>query len=152
MIRLSAVLKTGSQMRPVPTAIPTAAAIQTVLAVVSPRTCTWPWSASLTRVIRQLNLPWCELDRDLIQPVCWSRPGVFFGVATDKEHAARINERSLCYMLANTTMRLWSRLHPKRSLLGEGTFFRYVYQRALVQERRRKTSCESVLQFSTLVI
>jgi len=103
-------------------------------------------STSLTRVIRQLKLSWFEVDRNLIQPVCWSRPGVFFAIAGDKRHAARINERSICYMLANTTMRLWSRFHPHRSLLEDGTFFRYVYQRALAQVRHSNASCDCLLR------
>jgi len=88
-------------------------------------------STALTPVLSKLTIPWLQLGYDLIQPICWSQPGEFFVIRPDAEHAACFNERSICYMLSNNTAQGYAAAHPSRSLLDEGTFFRWLYNRAL---------------------
>jgi hypothetical protein len=88
-------------------------------------------SAALTVTLEELHVPWLQLGYDLIQPICWSRPGDFFAVGSRAQHACALNRRSLCYMLSKNTADGYARLHAPRSLLDEGTFFSYLLERAL---------------------
>ncbi len=75
-------------------------------------------SEALTATLHQLGTPWLDIDVDLIQPVCWSDPGVFFARADSSEHERVFNERALCYMLANTMNQGYLADHPEADLLA----------------------------------
>jgi hypothetical protein len=83
-------------------------------------------SHALTPVLREAGRPWRRLGYELIQPICWSRPGEFFRQGTPEEHAGRLNQRSLCYMLSHNMVQGFERDHPGRSLLEADTFFSYL--------------------------
>ena len=88
----------------------------------------------LTEILGTTTVPWRELPCEAIQPICWSQPGAFFEVATPAEHARRVNESSLCYMLSNTEIQKFRTAHPTRELLDSGTFFRYLVATALAAQ------------------
>jgi hypothetical protein len=88
-------------------------------------------SDALTATLEELHILWLQLGYDLIQPICWSRPHEFFAVGSRAQHRCALNSRSLCYMLSKNTADGYGRLHPSRSLLDEGTFFRYLLECAL---------------------
>ena len=88
-------------------------------------------SITLGATVQDLNLPWLEIDCELIEPVCWSVPEAFFATRTDRGHRAVYNERSFCYMLSKTNVDRFLGQWPKRSLLEPMSFFRYLHKRAL---------------------
>jgi hypothetical protein len=88
-------------------------------------------SDALTRVLKELKRPWLQIGYELVQPICWSQPELFFAIRAQDEHAAVFNERSICYMLANQVLTRYSQANPTSSLTDEGTFFQYIYNRAV---------------------
>ena len=90
----------------------------------------------LTEVLRATSAKWHELPCESIQPICWSRPETFFEIATEDEHERRFNQEALCYMISNTEVQKFLEKNPKRDLLEERTFFRYLLDRALGTEAK----------------
>ena len=88
----------------------------------------------LTTVLRSTDAPWLELDCEQIQPVCWSRPEMFFQEATVEQHARQVNPRALCYMLSNQNVQQCQRRNPRQNLLHDGSFFRHLLARAMQPE------------------
>jgi hypothetical protein len=88
-------------------------------------------SDALTSVLSELNRPWLQIGYELVQPICWSQPRLFFAIRQPAQHAAAFNERSICYMLANQVLRRYSQDNPVPSLIDEGTFFQYLYNCAV---------------------
>jgi hypothetical protein len=96
---------------------------------------------SLTETVRDLRRPWLQLGYDLIQPICWSRPELFFIRRSETAHEAELNRRSVCYMLSKTSIDAFVCANPDRSLLEEDTFFTFLYRHAMGAEKteaRRK--------------
>ena len=91
----------------------------------------------LTEIINNSVTPWLELACEVIQPVCWSQPEVFFALGTDAEHERAFNEQAICYMLSNNSLQKHQAAHPAGDLLAEGTFFRYLWQRSLGEKARQ---------------
>jgi hypothetical protein len=87
-------------------------------------------SYTLTETIRATNARWHRLGVELVQPVCWSQPGVFFHTAPDAEHARNFNDRAYAYMLSANMVGGYAAEHEGADLLTEGTFFRYLLRRA----------------------
>ena len=85
----------------------------------------------LTEILRASPEPWYELPCERIQPICWSDPGAFFQTDADEGHARIFDPQALCYMLSNTEVGKYRAAHPEADLLAEGTFFRYLLERAL---------------------
>ncbi len=85
---------------------------------------------ALTETIKETGARWRQIAVEMIQPVCWSRPEVFFEKADDREHARRFNDRSHCYMLSDNMARGYAAEHAGADLLAPGTFFRYLLRRA----------------------
>lgn len=88
-------------------------------------------SEPLTNVINSCTSPWLELACEEIQPVCWSEPERFFVRRSDAEHEQVFNEQAICYMLSNMAVQDYCKTHQLDDLLAEGSFFRYLSQRAL---------------------
>ncbi|MDR5748854.1 glycosyltransferase [Caballeronia sp. LZ029] len=88
-------------------------------------------SEPLTAVLEADSSGWHELPCERIQPICWSRPEVFFEEADDITHARAVDERALCYMLSNTTICKHAAAHPGTDPMQPRTFFRYLLRRAL---------------------
>ena len=84
----------------------------------------------LTDLLKTTDVPWRELPCELIQPVCWSRPEVFFAVADRAEHERSYNDISYCYMLSNTEIRKHTARHPESALMREGSFFRFLLEKS----------------------
>ena len=87
----------------------------------------------LTELLKTTDVPWHELACELIQPVCWSRPEVFFAVANDAEHARALDPAACCYMLSNTEIRKHQATHPRQSLSADATFFSYLLKQSLTR-------------------
>jgi GT2 family glycosyltransferase len=85
----------------------------------------------LTAILRTSPEPWHELPCERIQPICWSDPGAFFRIDTDEGHARIFDPQAFCYMLSNTEVGKYRTVHPGADLLADGTFFRYLLERAL---------------------
>lgn len=88
-------------------------------------------SEPLTEIIRTSNEQRYELQCELIQPVCWSRPEVFFQIDHPADHERNFDEQAICYMLSNNSIKQFTAANPGRNLLDEGTFFRYLLKKAL---------------------
>ena len=87
-------------------------------------------SYALTETIAEVGAPWHRLAVEQVQPVCWSRPEVFFQTGDDEEHARLFNDRAYCYMLSDNMARGYAAEHEGADLLAPGTFFRYLLRRA----------------------
>jgi hypothetical protein len=85
----------------------------------------------VTAVLRSTDAPWRELDCELVQPICWSRPEPYFDVATPGEHDRNLNRRAFCYMLSNQEVQKFVATRPGRKLTDDGTFFRHLIDRSL---------------------
>lgn len=98
----------------------------------SPRPLTWSslGAKPLNAILRTTTASWHEIERELIQPICWSKPGAFFAKGTPQAHERAVNQRALCYMLSNTRVRAFQAVRPSMSLLDDGTFFRHLLGRA----------------------
>ena len=90
-------------------------------------------SEPLTEIIGTSNVQRYELQCELIQPVCWSRPEVFFQIDHPADHLRNFDEQAICYMLSNNSIKQFSAANPGRDLLDEGTFFRFLLKKALGQ-------------------
>jgi hypothetical protein len=71
-----------------------------------------------------------ELDCRTIQPICWSRPAEFFAVRPPGEHGLHVDADALTYMLSNSAVQSYLRVHPEKSLMTEGSFFRHLLDRS----------------------
>jgi FkbM family methyltransferase len=87
-------------------------------------------SDALTATIEKENVSWYEMDVDMIQPVCWSRPELFFAIKDDATHEQLLNHSSYCYMLSANMVGGYMQTNPSRTLLQENTFFRFLIQRS----------------------
>jgi len=90
-------------------------------------------SEPLTKILDHAEEHWLELDCDLVQPVCWSKPEVFFATGPKSAHQGRFDEKPWCYMLSNQEVVKYVKTHPGKSLLHEGTFFRFLLHQALTR-------------------
>jgi len=93
-------------------------------------------SEPLTEIIRTSNVQRYELQCELIQPVCWSRPEVFFQIDHPADHERNFDEQAICYMLSNNSIKQFNSTNPDRHLLDEGTFFRYLLKKALGEQEQ----------------
>lgn len=91
-------------------------------------------SEPLSEIIRISNAPCYELPCELIQPICWSQPEVFFKINDAVDHERAFNEQAICYMLSNQAIQKFQATNRTRALLDEGTFFRYLAKKALGEE------------------
>jgi Capsular polysaccharide synthesis protein len=90
-------------------------------------------SEPLSETIRTSNAPSYEIECELIQPICWSRPEEFFVVREAAEHERFFNQRAVCYMLSNQAIQKFQASASSRNhnLLADGTFFTYLLNRAV---------------------
>jgi len=84
----------------------------------------------LTELLKSTDVPWHELECELIQPVCWSRPDVFFAAACRDDHERSFNNRAFCYMLSNTEIKKYAARHPELSLMQQDSFFRFLVEKS----------------------
>ena len=94
-------------------------------------------SKALTSTIRGLSTRWLQMNCELVQPICWSRPEAFFSVRSAEEHASLINPDSFCYMLSNVMIQKYQRRYRTCSLLKDGTFFTYLFEHSMYRSRPR---------------
>lgn len=88
----------------------------------------------LTEILATTTVRWQELPFQWIQPVCWSRPDVFFAANSGTVHAAAVDEHAICYMMSNTEVKRYQTAHRESDLLAPDTFFTYLIRRALTGE------------------
>jgi hypothetical protein len=86
---------------------------------------------ALGDTLREAGRPWLRIETELVQPVCWSDPGAFFAIRDALGHEQVWNRQSLCYMLSNHMVQSFQAEDPTRELLRDGTFFRFLLDRAL---------------------
>ena len=86
--------------------------------------------APLTEILSNPPAPWHELPCPRVQPLCWSETPELFRVGTHEEHGERFDAHALCYMLSNQQVGYYRDRYPDADLLREGTFFRYLLERA----------------------
>jgi glycosyltransferase involved in cell wall biosynthesis len=89
----------------------------------------------LTDLLGKTEVPWLELPCELIQPVCWSRPEVFFAVAARAYHEHSFNDAAYCYMLSNTEVKKHTAQHPELALMQEGSFFRFLLEQSASEQQ-----------------
>jgi glycosyltransferase involved in cell wall biosynthesis len=99
----------------------------------------------LTALLTTTKTPYHELPCDWIQPICWSRPEVFFAVADTAAHERALNRDAFCYMLSNTEIRKYRDRFPGRALSAAGTFFEFLLQRS-AQSREQADRQDSAMQ------
>lgn len=87
----------------------------------------------LTRLLRNRRAAFHELPCAAIQPICWSRPELFFRTGSDAEHARSFAPDALTYMLSNTQVAAFVKKHPGADLLAPGSFFNFVVARSLAR-------------------
>jgi hypothetical protein len=97
---------------------------------------------ALTETLAEVGEPWHRLAVELVQPVCWSRPEVFFRTGTDEEHAREFNERAYCYMLSDNMARGYRDAHPGADLLAAGTFFQYLLGRSAAAAQQTRVGTQ----------
>lgn len=83
-------------------------------------------SYALMAAINESGVPWYEIDRPLIQPVCWSNPAAFFEKRNEAGHRAVFNQSAYCYMLSNSMIIGFIKENPGRNLLEEDSFFSFL--------------------------
>lgn len=96
----------------------------------TPRDWTSLGAQPLEAVLSQAPAGFFELDCNLIQPVCWSRPEQFIIIRTFDEHEQHRDDTALTYMLSNSAVQTYLREHPGANLLSEGSFFNHLLQRS----------------------
>jgi hypothetical protein len=92
-------------------------------------------SEALTEILNSVPAPWCEIECETVQPICWSNPGAFYARAGREQHDRNFDARTICYMLSNTEVKKFQVQQPLLSLLAPGTFFNYLLHRALNSDR-----------------
>ena len=85
----------------------------------------------LTRLLRHRRGAFHELPCAAIQPICWSRPELFFRTGSDEEHAQGFAPDALTYMLSNTQVAAHLKANRGADLLAPGSFFNFVLARSL---------------------
>jgi hypothetical protein len=80
---------------------------------------------ALSSVVDGRDRPWLRLDRELIQPICWSQPGRYFNTGTAEEHAKNEYPHAFCHMLSGHMVNNGS------GLLHPNTLFRHLLTRSL---------------------
>jgi len=97
-------------------------------------------SDALTATMQHLGIPWFEINVELIQPVCWSRPEAFFIKRDEEGHNAVFNEQAYCYMLSGNMISGVLRADPSTNILDEHTFFSFLLRKSSAQKwaARRK--------------
>jgi hypothetical protein len=84
----------------------------------------------LTRLLRSRRAAFQELPCAAIQPICWSRPELFFRRGSEAEHARSFMPDALTYMLSNTQVAAFAEKHPGADLLAPDSFFSFVMARS----------------------
>lgn len=85
-----------------------------------------PLSALLTGA----SEPILELKTAAVQPICWSRPDLFFRRADDGEHGRQHDPNAWCYMLSNQNIIHYGRGQAQGALTVDNTFFSYLCRKA----------------------
>lgn len=75
--------------------------------------------------------PFHELPCEAIQPVCWSRPDLFFRRGGEAEHEAAFDAEAITYMLSNTEVSVYVQKHPGADLLAPDSFFSFILARSM---------------------
>lgn len=88
-------------------------------------------SQPLTAILNESDKLWYELKCERVQPVCWSEPQRFFERTNNQDHLRKWNSDAICYMLSNDQLKKYKRKFPRKNLLQQGTFFRFLLERAL---------------------
>lgn len=83
-------------------------------------------SKALTTTLTENNVPWCELNVEEIQPVCWSNPGAFFQKRNEVGHQLALNPLSYCYMLSANMIRGYVSENQYPNIQDDNTFFSYL--------------------------
>ncbi|MBP2302790.1 capsular polysaccharide synthesis protein [Azospirillum picis] len=80
----------------------------------------------LTDVLEGADEPCLELPVEAVQPVCWSRPEVYFQLAEDAEHERRLDPLAWCYMLSQQNVIRHQKSAPGAELLAMDSFFTFL--------------------------
>ncbi len=88
---------------------------------------------ALKTAIQKTAARWYEMDVTMIQPVCWSRPDVFFEIREPREHLAHFNDQSFCYMLSKNTLDGFERDNPSKDIFEENSFFKFLLKKSADQ-------------------
>lgn len=85
---------------------------------------------ALMETLGSTTARWHRLNLELVQPVCWSQPEVFFGRDTEQGHEERLNPRSICYMLSRNMVEQYIAGHAGDSLHAPDSFFSFLIKRS----------------------
>lgn len=85
----------------------------------------------LTELLKTTDVPWHEIESELIEPIGWNEPAAFFAVDDDAGHERRFNSRAICYLLSNCEVQRFKAANSSQELLGKSTFFSYLLSKAL---------------------
>lgn len=87
-------------------------------------------SQALMSAMQEAGAEWYEIDCALIQPVCWSTPGVFFETGTDEKHLSILNRSSFCYMLSGSMIKGITERDPSQNILHPESFFSFLLRQS----------------------
>lgn len=91
-------------------------------------------SLALTSVVKRIRKKWLCLDSELIQPIPWYQPGVFFRRADPNQHAQKFNKKSSCYMISRININKYQTEHPNENLMDKDTFFSFLLAKTMEKQ------------------
>jgi len=84
----------------------------------------------LTEVMGNAAERCLELPTEQVQPICWSKPEVYFRLADDAEHARALNSAAWCYMLSQQNIIRHQNGVRRAALTADRSFFSYLLRSA----------------------
>jgi FkbM family methyltransferase len=87
-------------------------------------------SNALTSTLQSTRASWFDLETDLSQPICWSKPEEFFVVRDDPHHEKIFNERSYCYMLSANMVNKVINEDRSQSIYVKNNFFNFLLRKS----------------------
>lgn len=97
----------------------------------------------LTEVLQSAPELKLELRAEEVQPVCWSKPEIYFRQAEDAEHERSTDSNAWCYMLSQQNVIHYQRSKSPSELTAQRTFFSFLIRRALADVSTSRPSAPS---------
>lgn len=94
----------------------------------------------LTDVLSKTDVPFLDIECELIQPICWSQVEPYFTLGDDARHGRKFDSEAFCYMLSNLTVDKYLAANPNKNLLAEKSFFSYLVRQSLDKNSKNGNS------------
>lgn len=94
----------------------------------------------LTDVLSKTDVPFLDIECELIQPICWSQVEPYFALGDDARHRREFDSEAFCYMLSNLTVNKYLAANPNKNLLAEKSFFSYLVRQSLDKNSKNGNS------------